>query len=75
MPIMVPHKIEKSNRPIELFKEKTECCACTACMFICPQKAIAMYEDEEGFLYPNIDISKCIQCGMCLTVCAFKRAK
>ena len=28
-----------------------------------------MRADEEGFLYPHIDASKCINCGMCQKVC------
>ena len=46
-----------------------ECCGCKACMDICPQKCIVMKENSEGFLYPNIDKSKCIQCNLCNKVC------
>lgn len=46
------------------------CTGCTSCMNICPQKCIQMIEDGEGFLYPQIDNSKCIQCGVCEKVCA-----
>lgn len=28
-----------------------------------------MREDEEGFLYPQTDTSKCIDCGLCEKVC------
>ncbi|MFR2609683.1 MAG: 4Fe-4S binding protein [Alistipes onderdonkii] len=28
-----------------------------------------MHEDEEGFLYPQTDMSKCIDCGLCEKVC------
>ncbi|MCS2450406.1 Coenzyme F420 hydrogenase/dehydrogenase, beta subunit C-terminal domain [Bacteroides thetaiotaomicron] len=28
-----------------------------------------MHEDEEGFLYPLIDMSFCIECGLCENVC------
>jgi len=49
---------------------KDECCGCTACYASCPTKAIAMQPDkEEGFLYPVVDDSKCIECGKCLKVC------
>ena len=44
-----------------LFKEKKECCGCTACYAICSQMAISMIEDEEGFEYPQIDEKKCIK--------------
>ena len=45
------------------------CCGCTACMNVCPKAAIDMKEDFEGFLYPELDRSKCINCGLCETVC------
>lgn len=28
-----------------------------------------MYEDEEGFLYPQVDTALCIDCGICEKVC------
>lgn len=47
-----------------------ECCGCTACYASCPTKAITMQPDAmEGFLYPVVDGSKCIDCGKCLKVC------
>lgn len=52
-----------------LFKEKKDCCGCTACMSACPKNAIAMQPDEEGFLYPKIDESRCVQCHICERVC------
>ena len=57
---------------VMLFKNKAECCGCTACASICPQSAITMKEDEEGFLYPIIDELKCVNCKMCIKVCVFK---
>lgn len=56
---------------IELYKRKEQCCGCSACMSVCPQKAIKMVEDEEGFLYPEIDETLCIECGACKRVCSF----
>ena len=50
--------------------QPNECCGCTACYASCPTKAISMRPDVvEGFLYPVVDYSKCIDCGMCLKVC------
>lgn len=54
---------------IVLFTEKSECCGCSACMAICPQRAITMSEDEEGFLYPLIDEKNCVRCRMCIRIC------
>ena len=56
-----------------LYSKKEDCCGCSACFAICPQRAICMKEDREGFEYPEIDEEKCIQCGMCLRVCPMKR--
>lgn len=50
-------------------RNKKECCGCTACFHICPINCIVMKEDEEGFLYPNIDKAKCIHCNKCKEVC------
>lgn len=52
--------------------EKNQCCGCSACYNICPQKCIIMKEDIEGFLYPQIDKINCINCGLCKRVCPEK---
>lgn len=54
---------------IILFETKEKCCGCSACYSICPQNAISMEIDEEGFLYPVIDKSLCVKCKKCLNVC------
>lgn len=56
----------------ELYLKKEKCCGCSACYAICPKNAITMIEDEEGFLYPQINIDRCVGCKMCLKVCPFK---
>ena len=53
--------------------KKENCCGCTACMTICPAKCITMVQDEEGFLFPQIDETKCIHCGLCRRVCDFSK--
>lgn len=57
---------------MELFADKGMCCGCTACMSACAHGAIRMQPDEEGFLYPHIDASLCVECGRCKTVCTFQ---
>ena len=49
--------------------DKTECFGCEACLQICSKSAIHMQEDSEGFRYPVIDLTKCIHCGMCRSIC------
>lgn len=56
-----------------LFNNKENCCGCAACYSICPQNAIFMQEDEEGFLYPHIDVALCVRCYQCINVCVFKK--
>lgn len=48
---------------------KIECCGCGACYNICPEEAISMKYDREGFLYPEIDEERCISCGKCRKAC------
>ena len=50
---------------------KSNCCGCTACAAICVHNAITMQPDALGFLYPVVDTSKCVECGLCEKVCAF----
>ena len=57
---------------IILYKDKTECCGCGACMNICPKSAIQMQADEYGFIYPVIQQDLCVQCGSCMTVCGYQ---
>ncbi|MCM1139934.1 MAG: Coenzyme F420 hydrogenase/dehydrogenase, beta subunit C-terminal domain [Muribaculum sp.] len=49
--------------------DKKDCVGCNACMQRCPKKCITMHEDEQGFLYPRVDESLCINCGLCEKVC------
>lgn len=54
-----------------VYSGKEQCSGCSACYSVCPQKAISMKADEEGFLYPQIDQSACTNCKLCLKVCPF----
>ena len=50
-------------------KNKQDCCGCSACVQRCPKQCIMMAEDNEGFLYPQVDTSKCVDCHLCEKVC------
>lgn len=52
-------------------EDKSVCCGCTACASICAHKAITMKPDKMGFLYPEVDMTKCVDCGLCNQVCSF----
>lgn len=49
--------------------ELEACSGCAACEQICPQQCIAMKYNTKGFLYPVIDETKCVKCGLCDNAC------
>lgn len=48
---------------------QSRCTGCGTCKNICPEQAINMHENNEGFLEPFTDISKCIECEFCFKHC------
>ena len=49
--------------------ERIKCTGCSACFNICSKHAIRMLEDQHGFVYPQIDSTLCIDCGLCKKIC------
>jgi len=52
-----------------LYLKKEDCCGCSACYSVCANQAISMKSDEEGFLYPEVDQSRCVDCSRCTEIC------
>ena len=50
-------------------KDKHNCCGCEACVQACPKQCISFEEDTEGFRYPKVDESLCVDCGACERTC------
>ena len=48
---------------------KEKCTGCGACFSICTRGAIAMCADAEDFLYPRINKTLCVDCGLCQRTC------
>lgn len=49
--------------------DKSKCSGCSACLNACPNSCIEMQLDNEGFSYPKIKESNCINCGLCEKTC------
>lgn len=47
----------------------SDCCGCRACEQVCAHHALSMKSNDEGFLYPVLDTSRCVECGLCGKVC------
>ena len=55
--------------------DKNICSGCGACSKSCPFDAIAIKEDEYGFIFPFVDEEKCTQCGLCRKTCPVNNVK
>lgn len=53
---------------IELAK-KDFCTGCAACAAVCAKGCITMQFDEEGFLFPRVDATRCVECKKCVQGC------
>lgn len=49
--------------------EKDLCNGCLACFNVCRHNAIKLHIDLDGFTYPIIDETKCVDCGLCKRTC------
>lgn len=56
------------GKTVKLADENT-CTGCAACVQICSRNAVTMKADEFGFFYPEIDRTKCSECGLCAKTC------
>jgi len=55
-------------------QRKEDCCGCGACVDACVKKAIVWKPDYEGFSYPHVNTSKCVNCGLCNKVCPIENS-
>jgi polysaccharide pyruvyl transferase WcaK-like protein/coenzyme F420-reducing hydrogenase beta subunit len=62
-------KLKETGTIRTALADKKTCSGCGACAAVCPSKCIKMEESKEGFLYPNVDYTKCTDCGLCRKVC------
>lgn len=55
--------------PLKILHIDNECTGCGACISSCSQDALKLIYDSEGFYYPSLDVSKCIDCKLCEKNC------
>ena len=58
--------VQNSN---EIYPLTKYCCGCGACAAVCPNGAIKLTENDDGFLAPVFDENKCVKCEKCRRVC------
>lgn len=54
---------------MQILQNLDACVGCGACSSICPKRCVTMRVNEEGFFYPHVDDSLCIECKNCQLVC------
>ena len=45
------------------------CTSCQMCAAVCPVNCISFTENAGGFYRPQVDAEKCVECGLCQSVC------
>lgn len=67
-PYITSNKVEKSILSISW----DHFSGCGYCANVCNLDAIEMKSDNHGFMHPNVNLNKCVQCGLCLEMCPYK---
>ncbi len=63
------NKISSKNLSAYEVLSSGSCVGCSACISICPKKALSFAEDKYGYYVPQIDLSLCNRCGVCQKIC------
>lgn len=64
---------KNTNKDYFTTGDKYLCTNCTACEKICPDNAIEMVQDIEGFYFPEINDENCTKCGLCQKTCPYNK--
>lgn len=48
-----------------------DCFGCGVCVISCPKHIISLQLNADGFYYPMVDSSKCVDCSLCLKSCSY----
>lgn len=68
---IVKAEIDKKYQAIRNITVPSEhvCSGCSACITICPNSAIQLQMDTDGFYKAFVEEDKCVHCGLCKKVC------
>jgi len=61
--------LKRKKMPLKILHIDKTCTGCGACISSCSQDALKLIYDSEGFYYPSLDASKCIDCKLCEKNC------
>ena len=53
------------------FDFSKHCTGCSVCADVCPLKCITIGTDAYDFVIPKVDVTKCVNCGLCNKVCPY----
>lgn len=67
---MKNERIHEFQERYEFVCKEGDCCACNACVDICPSKCIHFETDIYGYSYAVINKEKCVNCGLCKKTCS-----
>lgn len=54
---------------MDIICEYDKCTGCSLCFDVCSHGAIQITENNDGFIFPQIDNAKCVDCGLCKKRC------
>lgn len=54
---------------------ENNCFGCRSCEQVCPKSCIYIKPSDEGFLYPIVDETACVSCGLCLKACPVQQTE
>lgn len=54
---------------MNIIENMKNCTGCGACALVCPQNAIKMILNSQGFFEPLVDVEKCVLCKKCNNSC------
>lgn len=61
--------MERRDKNIEAPGSVNHCTSCQMCAAVCPVQCISFSENPQGFYRPKVDAERCIDCGLCRSVC------